>query len=110
MVNTTARGDSKEQQLKRTATQSVMSDVEQTAEHETQQDPITLFIDPRLLTGAVDIDDLEENENESSAAVETRTSTKSYRHHLTRVLPSSESMALILFVASPKSTCPPTKS
>jgi hypothetical protein len=67
MTNTTVSGDLKKQ-LKRTATLSAAS--EQTAEHAAPQDPILLLIDPRLLTGDVDIDDLEKNEDEPSAAVD----------------------------------------
>ncbi|KAK9361349.1 hypothetical protein V1504DRAFT_475196 [Lipomyces starkeyi] len=63
-INETANGDSKKQ-LKRTDANSVASSVEQTAEHAPRV-PITVFIDPRLLTGAIELEDQGGNDGEPS--------------------------------------------
>jgi hypothetical protein len=61
----TASGDSK----KRTATNSVASVAKRTAKRVSPV-PIALFIDPRLITGAIGLEDPVENEDEPSAAIE----------------------------------------
>jgi hypothetical protein len=72
-INTTAAsgaGDFPKKQLKLTANDSITSIVEQMAEHVPQEAASTLFIDPRLLTGAIDLESLEEDESKATAAVE----------------------------------------
>ncbi len=88
-----------EKQLKRTVTNGVASIVEQATER-TPQEPITLLIDPRLLTSAIDLGDQREDDDKPSftPAIEEGYVDEIVSPPPETVLMSSESTASISFV------------